>query len=133
MEIKFSEFKGVHDDLDGIPLHRIRYYKINEQIVWDREKKIDLLSGHDMSEYFHEPITPKFKDESTENEPQNSEIPSERQVITAHFVEEFNTKINCWHETLTEESSSECDTTNCFKIENSILQFDEHREHGEDN
>ncbi len=44
-EIKFTEFKMVHDDRDGIPLHRIRYYKINEKIVWDRENKIDLLTN----------------------------------------------------------------------------------------
>lgn len=53
LEIKFSEFKGVHEDREGIPLHRIRYYKIKNKIVWDREKKIDLLTGHDISEYFN--------------------------------------------------------------------------------
>ena len=43
-EIQFNEFKGVHEDRDGIPLHRIRYYKINEKVVWDRKERIDLLT-----------------------------------------------------------------------------------------
>ena len=52
-EIKFFDFKGVHDDRDGIPLHRIRYYKINETIVWDREQRIDILSKTgDISHFF---------------------------------------------------------------------------------
>lgn len=44
-EIKFNEFKGVHDDRDGVPLHRIRYFKINNTIAWDREQKLDILTG----------------------------------------------------------------------------------------
>lgn len=44
-EINFLDFKGVHEDKEGIPQHRIRYFKINETIVWDREKKIDLITG----------------------------------------------------------------------------------------
>jgi uncharacterized protein (UPF0248 family) len=52
MEINFNDFKGVHEDYkEGIPLHRIRYYKINNKIVWDREKRVDLLTGKDVSEY----------------------------------------------------------------------------------
>ena len=53
-EIAFLEFKGVHEDKDGIPLHRIRYFKINNKIVWDREKKIDLLTNSgDISHFFN--------------------------------------------------------------------------------
>lgn len=45
-EIKFNDFKGVHEDYkEGVPFHRIRNYKINGTIVWDREQKIDLLTG----------------------------------------------------------------------------------------
>lgn len=52
-EIKFNEFKGVHEDRDGIPLHRIRYFKINDKIVWDRETKLDLITGvGDISNFF---------------------------------------------------------------------------------
>lgn len=51
-EIAFGEFKGVHDDLEGIPQHRIRYFKIDDQVVWDREKKIDLLSRTGDIAYF---------------------------------------------------------------------------------
>jgi uncharacterized protein (UPF0248 family) len=52
MEINFNDFKGVHEDYkEGIPLHRIRYYKINNKIVWDREKRVDLLTGKNISEY----------------------------------------------------------------------------------
>ena len=46
-DIKFNDFKGVHEDKDGVPFHRIRYFKINEKIVWDRENRIDLLTGAD--------------------------------------------------------------------------------------
>ncbi|CAF4281276.1 unnamed protein product, partial [Rotaria sordida] len=28
-------------------MHRIRYYKINGNIVWDRTKKLDILTGSD--------------------------------------------------------------------------------------
>jgi uncharacterized protein (UPF0248 family) len=54
LEIKLNDFKNVHDDYrDGIPLHRIRYFKINDEIVWDREKRIDLLtSSGDISKFF---------------------------------------------------------------------------------
>lgn len=36
MEIPFSEFA----DTD-VPFHRIRYYKKNDEVLWDRRKKID--------------------------------------------------------------------------------------------
>ena len=51
-EIKFNEFKGVHEDPDGIPQHRIRYFKINNKIVWDRDNKINYLTGEDFQKYF---------------------------------------------------------------------------------
>ncbi|CAF1366340.1 unnamed protein product [Rotaria sp. Silwood1] len=47
-EIKFNEFKKIHDDDYGIPMHRIRYYKINGSIVWDRTKKYDILTGSEI-------------------------------------------------------------------------------------
>ena len=54
-EIKFNDFKGVHEDYrEGIPLHRIRHFKINDKIVWDREKRIDLLTGQDTDIHFNE-------------------------------------------------------------------------------
>jgi endonuclease/exonuclease/phosphatase family metal-dependent hydrolase len=31
-------------------MHRIRYYKINEQIVWDRIKKFDILTGSEIND-----------------------------------------------------------------------------------
>ncbi|CAF3473620.1 unnamed protein product, partial [Rotaria sp. Silwood2] len=46
-EIAFHEFKRVHEHEYGVPTHRIQYYKINEQIVWDRTKKLDILTGGD--------------------------------------------------------------------------------------
>ena len=51
-EIQFSEFKGVHDDRDGIPLHRIRHFKINGTLVWDRDQRIDLMTGQDIAVFF---------------------------------------------------------------------------------
>jgi hypothetical protein len=29
-------------------MHRIRYYKINQKIVWDRIQKYDILTGGDI-------------------------------------------------------------------------------------
>ncbi|CAF3810863.1 unnamed protein product, partial [Rotaria sordida] len=46
-EISFNEFKKVHEHEYGVPMHRIRYYKINGNIVWDRTKKLDILTGSD--------------------------------------------------------------------------------------
>ena len=52
MEMKFNDFKGVHEHYkDGIPLHRIQYYKICGKIVWDRKNKIDLLTGADLKDF----------------------------------------------------------------------------------
>ncbi|CAF0878678.1 unnamed protein product [Adineta ricciae] len=45
-EIAFNDFKKVHDDKCGIPMHRIRYYKIDGEVVWDRVKKVDILTGN---------------------------------------------------------------------------------------
>ncbi len=39
MEVPFSDFAGVSD----IPSHRIKYFKRNGEIVWDRVKKINIL------------------------------------------------------------------------------------------
>ncbi|CAF3510562.1 unnamed protein product [Rotaria sordida] len=47
-EIKFNDFKKVHEDDYGIPMHRIRYYKLNGSIVWDRNKKFDILTGSEI-------------------------------------------------------------------------------------
>ncbi|CAF1277320.1 unnamed protein product [Adineta steineri] len=44
-EIAFNEFRRVHEHEYGIPLHRIRYFKINGELVWDRSKRLDLLTG----------------------------------------------------------------------------------------
>lgn len=38
IEIKFDEFKNTE-----IKIHRIKIFKKNGEIVWDRERKIDLL------------------------------------------------------------------------------------------
>ncbi|CAF1509062.1 unnamed protein product, partial [Adineta ricciae] len=44
-EIPFNEFKRVHEHEYGIPLHRIRHFKINGNFAWDRSKRLDLLTG----------------------------------------------------------------------------------------
>jgi uncharacterized protein (UPF0248 family) len=45
-EIKFESFKRIHEDSElGIPFHRIRYFKMNGDILWDRERRIDLISN----------------------------------------------------------------------------------------
>lgn len=80
-EIKFLDFKGVHDDRDGIPLHRIRYYKINETIVWDREQRIDILSkSGDISHFFKERVV------------ENVDTPVEvkNEIISEAFAYSFN-------------------------------------------
>jgi len=40
MEMSFDKFIV---NPDPIPFHRIYFFKLNDQIVWDREKKINLL------------------------------------------------------------------------------------------
>ena len=50
-EIRFNDFKGVHEDYkEGIPFHRIRAYKLRGKVVWDRELRIDRLTG--VSQHF---------------------------------------------------------------------------------
>ncbi|CAF3304625.1 unnamed protein product [Rotaria sp. Silwood2] len=44
-EIPFNEFKRVHEHEYGIPLHRIRHFKLNGNLVWDRRKRLDLITG----------------------------------------------------------------------------------------
>ncbi|CAF3931338.1 unnamed protein product [Rotaria sordida] len=44
-EIAFNEFKKVHEHKYGVPMHRIRYFKINGCIIWDRTRKLDILTG----------------------------------------------------------------------------------------
>ncbi|CAF0847328.1 unnamed protein product [Brachionus calyciflorus] len=68
-DIKFNDFKGVHDDRDGVPLHRIRYFKINDKIVWDREQKLDLITGvGDISGFFDKiNIKPEVEIEQEKN------------------------------------------------------------------
>ncbi|CAF3411805.1 unnamed protein product, partial [Rotaria sp. Silwood2] len=46
-EISFNEFKKVDNQEHGIPMHRVRYFKISGRIVWDRTKKLDILTGSD--------------------------------------------------------------------------------------
>ncbi|CAF3073401.1 unnamed protein product, partial [Rotaria socialis] len=46
-EVPFSDFKKVHEHRYGVPMHRIRHYKINGNIVWDRTAKLDILTGSD--------------------------------------------------------------------------------------
>jgi hypothetical protein len=42
------------DEYEGIPFHRIRYFKIGDQVVWDREARLDLLTpGYAHTCYAH--------------------------------------------------------------------------------
>jgi hypothetical protein len=43
-KIAFNDWKGV-EEYEGVPFHRIRYYKLNGAVIWDREKRINLLTG----------------------------------------------------------------------------------------
>ncbi|CAF0817431.1 unnamed protein product [Adineta ricciae] len=49
-EIAFNDFKKVHDDRYGVPMHRIRHFKIGGRTVWDRTKKLDVLTGSEQQE-----------------------------------------------------------------------------------
>ncbi|CAF3680828.1 unnamed protein product [Adineta steineri] len=49
-EIAFNEFKKVHDHEYGVPMHRLRYFKINGRTVWDRTKKLDILTGSEQED-----------------------------------------------------------------------------------
>eukprot|EP00741_Cyanophora_paradoxa_P014988 tig00020830_g14461.t1 len=44
VELPVTEFKNVHDDRDGVPLHRIRHFKLRGVRVWDRDRRLDLLT-----------------------------------------------------------------------------------------
>ncbi|CAF1501248.1 unnamed protein product, partial [Rotaria sordida] len=46
-EISFNEFKKIDKSEYGVPMHRVRYFKISGRIVWDRTKKLDILTGSD--------------------------------------------------------------------------------------
>ncbi len=39
----YRAFLTIEED-EGIPFHRIRYFKIWDRIVWDRESRLDLLT-----------------------------------------------------------------------------------------
>lgn len=71
-EIPFVDFKGVHEDLEGVPMHRIRYFKLNGTIVWDRDNRIDLLTGGSVSHLL----------QSQQNAPQTMEVTPSSQVTT---------------------------------------------------
>lgn len=45
MEIGMEEFDAVRDDTyEGVPQHRIRYFKCRGEVVWDRELRLDRLA-----------------------------------------------------------------------------------------
>lgn len=97
LEIKFNDFKGVHDDKDGIPLHRIRYFKINNLIVWDREQRIDLLTGHDISKYFDQQEDELMKkNDETKNSFETKDANYVRDDIQNGNIEEYSFKSNDW-------------------------------------
>ena len=97
-EIDFNEFKGVHDDRDGIPLHRIRHFKINDKVVWDREQRIDLLSNAgDISKFFKQTDSPKVSNINIENLDDIDDQISTLPEITEAEVSEFSS--NKWNET----------------------------------
>jgi len=45
-EVKFNDFKNSNNDRN-----QIKYFKINETIVWDCDKKIDILTNGDYQKY----------------------------------------------------------------------------------
>mmetsp|Transcript_19740 Transcript_19740/g.33916 ORF Transcript_19740/g.33916 Transcript_19740/m.33916 type:complete len:469 (+) Transcript_19740:70-1476(+) len=45
-EIPFGDFRTV-DEYEGIPFHRIRYFKRNGVVVWDRDARIDIITSFD--------------------------------------------------------------------------------------
>lgn len=43
LETSYTAFLTIEED-EGIPFHRIRYFKIWDRMVWDRESRLDLLT-----------------------------------------------------------------------------------------
>lgn len=41
VEVQFQQFYGFRGET--IPYHRIRYFKNGDTVIWDREKRIDLV------------------------------------------------------------------------------------------
>ena len=69
--------------------------------MWDREKRIDLLTGHDMSEYFKEPEVPKVELlKVAEKEAKVPKLGKERETVTQFTIEQYNNAAKCWQETL---------------------------------
>jgi len=45
-EVPFRSFLRVHEDaFDGVPLHRIRYFRFDDTKVWDRDARIDAIAA----------------------------------------------------------------------------------------
>lgn len=102
-DIKFDDFKGVHEDYkEGIPFHRIRYFKINDRIVWDREQKIDLLtgSGDAVADFFE-------KKDTTDMDEIIVDLKKDQQFSKETFVDGhvFKCSANQWNK-------AECDEKN---------------------
>ena len=107
-EIAFDEFKGVHEDLEGIPQHRIRYYKIDNKVVWDREKKIDLLSkAGDVTHFF-----------ANQNEPENGpENPTEKNESEADRRDHSGAAAYSFVAGDWERSVNKCETNGPIEVE----------------
>jgi poly(A) polymerase len=139
MEIKFNDFKGVHDDYkDGIPLHRIRYYKICGKIVWDREKKIDLLTGSNLKEFYESNNKSKILIENVDIK--KDQISSN--MVTEGPILKYNSSNSTWSEHNTSETVSNCNneikvvTYNVLSTSNfkhSIRYANDHGARGIDN
>ncbi len=106
----------VHDDRDGIPLHRIRYYKINDLIVWDREKKIDIITKKgDISHMF----TSKEEIQVTEADKTSTELELVEEKIK-NVASIYELKSNNWVESAGHEIMP---TTTSFVANFKILTY----------
>ena len=112
-EIKFNDFKGVHEDKEGIPQHRIRYFKINQKIVWDREQRIDLLTGSEIDKFFIAPVndqTSSFADEVEKNN-----VVAKEQIFEGPIFRFDNNKAN-WDLAQDSNEKNEPKLLNSFKL-----------------
>ena len=88
LERPFLDFSWGIEALTGddpsvftVPQHRISFFKYNDEIVWDKEKRLDKIFGSTGDEVFR----PKIESDSDSDSDDSSEYTSERQSRPNYF------------------------------------------------
>jgi len=59
-EIDFTSFVTLENELmynSGVPMHRIQYFKYNNELVWDRQTRLNLIDGDGFRKFDHDQNT----------------------------------------------------------------------------